>query len=96
MPQHLALLFSAAGLIDKLKGIMEGSRDNAQALLDYANSYEPDDATVNKLFGPDADEVRKVLASSLFIALLLQIKCVENKGCYLSDLVARVAVKLTS
>lgn len=90
MVQHIALWLATIGLLDELKGIMEGSGDKAQALMDFANSYEPDDAAVNRIFGPDADETLKVLASSIFIALLMQIKCLENKGCYLSDLVAKV------
>lgn len=91
MIQHLALWLATIGLIDKIKGIMEGTMDIPQALLDFANSYEPDDEAVNRIFGPEANESQKVLASSLFIALLLQIECLENKGCYLSDLVEKVS-----
>lgn len=91
MVQHTALWLATIGLLGELKGIMEGAGDKAQALFDFAKNYEPDDADVNKIFGPEADETQKALVSSLFIALLLQIECLENKGCYLSELVAKVS-----
>jgi hypothetical protein len=91
MIQHVALMFATFGLIDKLKSIMEGSGDKAQTLLDFGNNFEIDEAAAKQIFGPDADETRKALAFSLFMSLLLQVECLENKGCYLSDLVEKVS-----
>lgn len=88
--QHHALWFAILGLADDLKHVMDSPGDKTQAFIDFASNYSPDDAAVKKVFGPDADDERKCLATSLFVALLKQIECLENKGSYMSDLVAKV------
>jgi hypothetical protein len=91
MMQHLMLWFIAFDLTAELKRVLDGAGDKVQALLNFANDFEPSDEATKKIFGPEADEIDKALASSLFLGILRQIECVEQKGCYLSDLVAKVA-----
>ena len=88
--QHLILFFYFFGLLDQLRAALGAAEDKTQAVIDFVENYEPDDAAVEGLLGPDANEERRAVWLALFMSLLYQIECLGKESCYLSDLVEKV------
>ena len=89
--QHSALFYYSLGLIEPIKAALAASEDKLQAFLDFERNYEPDDKTADDFLDSEANVERRALCSCTLIALLRQIECLERDGCYMSDLVAKVA-----
>lgn len=89
--QHMALFYYSVGLIEPIKAALDGAEDKLQAFLDFERDYQPDDKAADAFLDDEANAERRALFSCTLIGLLRQIECLEREGCYLSDLVAKVA-----
>lgn len=90
MTQQIALHLWCLGLIDQLNIALEGSKDKAQSIFDFANNHEPDEKVMSELFGNEENKGRREVWFALLIAHVRQIDSLEREGSYLSDLVERV------